>query len=333
MHPLLRAAADRQLGLFTASDARRAGYEHPEIRHLVAQGTWQRVRRGVYITATALADAERAGRRHQVDCLAVLLELRRRTAVISHASSARLWGFQVRRQLVVPDVRLTDPTLSRRGRGYRVTQAPLRPGEVVRSGPLLLTSADRTLLDCARQWDLDDAVVALDAALLAGAVTGQQLAEGVSAMTGWPGARRAARAVAFADGRAESPLETRGRLRIAGAGLPPPELQVEIREDGRLVGVVDAWFEDAAVAVEFDGRIKYSDPWRGRSPERVLWEEKRREDEMRALEIRFVRIAADDLDAGWPRTESRLRRMLATPGPTARRFTATTRSIGLLRSG
>ena len=120
----------------------------------------------------------------------------------------------------------------------------------------------------------------------------------------WPGAARPLRAVALADGRAESPLETRGRLRIVGAGLPTPELQVEIRAGGRLVAVVDAWFDDAAVAVEFDGRVKYTDPWRDRSPEQVLWEEKRREDELRALDIRVVRIADADLGAGWPATSS-----------------------------
>lgn len=136
----------------------------------------------------------------------------------------------------------------------------------------------------------------------------------------------------LADGRAESPLETRGRLRIVGAGLPMPELQVEIRSEARLVAVVDAWFEGPAVAVEFDGRIKYTDPCRDRSPERVLWEEKRREDELRSLDIRVVRIADADLDARWLRVESRLRQVLATPGPLIRRFTATPRTRGLRRT-
>ena len=333
MHPLLRAAAESRLGLFTARDARRAGYEHPEIRHLLSRGTWHRVRRGVYITAEQLLAAEERGRRHQVDCLAVLLELDRQTAAISHASAARLWGFPVRRLHVVPEVRLTDPTLSRQGRGYRITQAPLRPGDVTRRGGLPLTSAARTLLDCTRRWALDDAVVALDAALLAGTVGEQQLLAGVREMTGWPGARRAVRAVALADGRAESPLESRGRLRIVGAGLPSPSLQTEIRAEGRLVAIVDAWFDDQAVAVEFDGRVKYTDPWRERSAGRVLWEEKRREDELRALDIRVARIADADLDSGWPRTESQLRRLLASPGPAGRRFTATARTRGVQRSG
>ncbi|MFD2092952.1 hypothetical protein ACFSHS_15360, partial [Blastococcus deserti] len=135
------------------------------------------------------------------------------------------------------------------------------------------------------------------------------------------------------DGRAESPLETRGRLRMLGAGLPAPELQTEIRAGGRLVGVVDAWFEAAAVAVEFDGRIKYTHPWRERPAERVLWEEKRREDGLRALDIRVVLVADADLGNGWPATEERLRRLLATPGPPLRRFSATPRARGVRRAG
>ncbi len=332
MHPLLRASAERGLGLFTAADARRAGYEHAEIRQLCSSGAWIRLRRGVYVPADTLATVEQGGRRHEVDCLAVVLELTRRTAGVSHESAARLWGFPARRQFAGL-VRLTDPTLSRRGRGYTVTQAPLRSGEVVQRGALSLTSAARTLLDCARQWELEDAMVALDAALLAGAVSAKRPDDGLASLRGWPGARRAARAVTLADGRAESPLETRGRLRIVGAGLPAPELQVEIRSSGRLVAVVDAWFDDAAVAVQFDGRIKYTDPWRERSAEHVLWEEKRREHELRALDIRVARIADADLGPAWPRTKRRLRELLASTSPSVRRFTATPRLQGRQRTG
>jgi predicted transcriptional regulator of viral defense system len=332
MHPLLRAAAERHLGLFTAADARRAGYGHPEIRQLCGAGTWRRLRRGVYVTAQEFTAIEEGGRLLQAECLAVLLELSRQTAVISHDSAARLWGLPVRRQLTGA-VRLTDPTLSRQGRGYRITQAPLPAGDVATSGPFRLTAPGRTLLDCAREWPLDDAVVAMDAALLAGTVSSLELAELVVALRGWSGAGRAARAVTLADGRAESPLETRGRLRIVGAGLPSPELQVEIRAGGRRVGVVDAWFDDAAVAVEFDGRVKYTKPWRERPPAQVLWEEKRREDELRSLDIRIARIADADLGPGWPRTESRLRELLAAPGPATRRFVATARVRGRQLSG
>jgi len=99
------------------------------------------------------------------------------------------------------------------------------------------------------------------------------------------------------------------------------------------VGVADAWFDAAAIAIEFDGGVKYTDPWRGRTPERVLWEEKRREDEMRALDIRVVRLADADVGPGWPRVERRLRELLAVPGPAVRRFAATPRIRGVRRTG
>jgi hypothetical protein len=65
----------------------------------------------------------------------------------------------------------------------------------------------------------------------------------------------------------------------------------------------------------------------------VLWEEKRREDELRALDIRVVRIADADLGPNWPSTELRLGALLAEPGPARRRFTSTPRARGLIRTG
>jgi hypothetical protein len=332
VHPVLRAAADRRFGVFTAAEAVAAGHRHSEIQNLTGSGRWVRLRRGVLITADDLERARGNGLAHRVDCVAVLLALDRPRTTVSHVSAAQLWGVPVPRSAAGP-IRLTDPDRWRRGEGYVMSRAPLRAGEAWRSGPLRLTSAPRTLVDCAREWPLDDAVVAMDAALLADRTTIDQLRDAAKAIQHWPGASAAARAVALADGRAESPLETRGRLRIVGSGLPLPELQVEMRTGGRLVGVVDAWFEEAAVAVEFDGRVKYTDPWRGRSPERVLWEEKRREDELRALDIRVVRIADVDLGMSWGDIERRLGTLLATPGPATRRFSAVARAVGMRRTG
>ncbi|TFV67283.1 UNVERIFIED_ORG: hypothetical protein E4P37_03790 [Bacillus sp. AZ43] len=329
MHPLLRAAADRQLGLFTAVDARRAGYAHGEIRHLHSSGTWVAVRRGVYAVAEELASSDR---RHQVECAAVLLDLGRPDAALSHATALRLWGLPMRRALLPDGVLLTHPSLYRRGKGFTLKRAPLRAEEVVRRGPLRLTTPARALVDCARAWPLEDAVVAMDAALLRDRVRPDDLAAAVATARTWPGAPRAARAVSLADGRAESPLETRGRLRLVGMGLTP-QLQVEIHSGGRLLGVADAWFEEAAVAIEFDGRVKYTDPWRGRDAGQVLWAEKRREDEMRALGIRFVRLADEDLGPPWRGHEQRVRAALAVPGPAVRRFTTTPRTAGVLRAG
>jgi hypothetical protein len=333
MHPVLRSAAEARLGLFTTAEAKQAGYAPGEIRSLCASGRWVRIRRGILMTAEAMAAVDGEEGRHRVDCLAVLLSLDRPTAAISHASAALLWNLPAPRS-GDPCIRLTDPAQWRQGKGWRMTCAPLLPAERWRSGPLRLTSAPRTLVDCAREWPLDDAVVAIDAAVLAGRTNVEDVRAAAAAVHHWPGASRATRAAALADGRAESPLETRGRLRIVGAGLPTPELQVEIRAGGRLVGVVDGWYEEAALAVEFDGRVKYSDPWRDRTPERVLWEEKRREDELRSLGIGIVRIAGADLStARWPAIQARLSQLLGTTGPSIRRFTATPRTRGMRRTG
>jgi hypothetical protein len=330
--PVLKARTETQLGLFTTADARRAGYPAEEIRGMCGTGRWVRLRRGVLVTAEDLAAAGQGPARYRIDCLAVLLSMGRPTAVLSHGSAARLWGLPVPHPIDA-EIRLTDPAQWRRGQGWRMTCTPLQPAERWRSGPLRLTSAPRTLVDCAREWPLEDAVVAMDAALLAGRMTRDELTAAAARPHRWPGASRAVRAAALADGRAESPLETRGRLRMLGAGLVPTDLQVEIRSGGGLVGVVDGWFQEAAVAVEFDGRIKYAEPWRGRSPERVFWEEKRREDELRALDIRVVRVTDDDLGSRWPRIETRLRALLTTPGPPVRRFTSVARLRGVPRAG
>ncbi|WP_409328494.1 type IV toxin-antitoxin system AbiEi family antitoxin domain-containing protein [Trujillonella humicola] len=330
MHPTLRAAAERRLGVFTAADVRAAGYDHAEVRRLCSSGAWARLRRGVYVGADELASAETSDRRHELDAVAVLAALDRPTAALSHLTACRLWGLPVRRD-ADPLVRLTDPTHTRTGRGFRVTCGPLTDDEVRTRGPFRLTSPARTLADCARDGGLDDAVVAMDAALLLRTLSGSELDAAVSAAARWPGGPRARRAAALAVGRAESPLETRGRLRIVGAGLPHPELQVEIRSDGCLVAVVDAWFDDAAVAVEFDGKVKYTEPWRGRTPAQVLWEEKEREDLLRSLDIGVVRITDTDLYSRWPRTEARLLDLTSRPGPALRRFTVTPRPQDRLR--
>jgi len=153
VHPLLRAAAERQLGLFTAVDARRAGYDHPEIRRLCSSGAWVRLRRGVYLSAEIHAEARTQGTLHRLESLAVLLEMGRATAVLSHGSAARLWGLTVRRDLD-RTVRLTDPHRWRRGSGYVMTQASLPHDDVVVRGPLRLTTLARTLMtaDASGPW-------------------------------------------------------------------------------------------------------------------------------------------------------------------------------------
>jgi hypothetical protein len=171
----------------------------------------------------------------------------------------------------------------------------------------------------------------MDAALHDGLLTAAELAATVLDQTHWLGVADAARAVGLADGRAESPLETLGRLRIVRSGLPVPELQIEIHDRRSFVARVDGWYEEAAVAVEFDGLVKYADPRDGRSPARVHWDEKRREDRLRDLDIRVVRVARTDLGPDWPRVAERLSSLLAAPPIGPRRFTVVRPAMRMTR--
>jgi hypothetical protein len=98
------------------------------------------------------------------------------------------------------------------------------------------------------------------------------------------------------------------------------------------VARVDAWYADAAVAVEFDGRVKYDQPFGGRTPAQVLWEEKRREDEVRDLGVRVLRVVDEDLGVTWPAKAERLRGLLATRSTAPPRFRAVP-SEGRRRTG
>lgn len=108
----------------------------------------------------------------------------------------------------------------------------------------------------------------------------------LAAGRGWPGIRQAREAWQHADGRAESPLESRCRVWFRDGGLPEPELQVLLRAGQRLARV-DFLFRQQRTVVEADGRVKYD----ARS---VLWDEKVREDGLREEGFEVVRATWDD---------------------------------------
>ncbi len=64
----------------------------------------------------------------------------------------------------------------------------------------------------------------------------------------------------------------------------------------------------------------------------MLFDEKRREDLLRAAGIRFIRLVNEDLGPGWAPVEARVRRELARPGPVERWFCAVPRALGRPRA-
>jgi hypothetical protein len=322
----------RRLGIFTTAELTAQGVGESEVRAAVRSGSWVRLRTGVFVSAADLAQVERTGRRPGLAALAVTTSLARPSAVLSGATAAWVWGLP-RPRSQPPGVYLTDPHHWRRGRGWLMTRAALPEEETTVRGAYRVTTAARTVVDLGRRWPEVHAVAAVDAALVRGLTSQEELARVLARQENVPGIPRSVRAVALADGRAESWLETHGRLTFAALGLPPFVPQVELRVAGRLVKVADGWYSEAALAIEFDGQVKYRRPAFGRTPEEQLWKEKRDEDLLRSCGVRFVRAAAVDLGPGRWELDRQVRRSLLVPGPAHREFEEVPRVAGRFRAG
>jgi hypothetical protein len=314
--------------VFATADALAAGVERKAFGPLVRAGTWRRIRHGVYTTGDVWRQHETEGTTHRLECAAVLRRLEHQSVVVSHDSAARMHRLVLPRQND-PDVRLTDPLQFRTGRGYRVNAASLATEDVGRLAGLPLTTVPRTLADVGREWELPDTVVAADDALADGRTTPGELRAAALAQTHWVGCGRAARALALARVGAHSPHETRTRLALLSAGLPEPLVQQAVWSGSRLIAVLDMYWPEHGVFVECDGMVKYTDPWRGRTPAEVLWEEKRRQDTLLDLDLHGIRVTPHDLTQDWAGKVSRLRSLLGRDLPTAPRYRTTSWNGGL----
>lgn len=120
------------------------------------------------------------------------------------------------------------------------------------------TDPARTVVDIGRNRPFVDGLVAADSALHNG-LSPADLSAVLDDCAGWPGIRRAREVIAFADKRAESALESGGRLLMHRQGLPRPDLQRWLGPDSRRVYRVDFLFEEQRTVAEADGLAKYRD--------------------------------------------------------------------------
>ncbi len=184
--------------------------------------------------------------------------------------------------------------------------ATLQADEVTLVDGLPVTSVSRTLADLGRMLPFEAALVPTDAALRRGLVTREELLGAVGCGAHRPHNAAARRVAAFADGRAESPGETRSRVAIHRAGLPAPVLQY------RVVGTrTDFGWPEYRTVGEFDGKVKYGRLLRpGQQPGDAVFAEKRREDALRDHGLQVVRWVWDELDP-FELPVARLRRAFA----------------------
>lgn len=274
--------------------------ERSAVYRALASGSMQRLHPGVHIDAGLLA-ALGADDRYRLRVHAVRARLRG-VDVISHWSAAALWGLpcvdgwpsEVHSTVPMSSLLTSTRTLRR----HRTSRAM---GETSHRDGLPVTTLARTVVDIAATNPFATAVAVADAALFSVARNGraagaarslgvQFLAE-LDGLGSGPGSARARRVIEFADARADRPGESLSRATMHVLGAPAPVLQYPVvGASGRTWHTDFGWPEVGAVA-EFDGRAKYTDPvyLGGRTPAEVVYEEKRREDDIRASVRAFGR--------------------------------------------
>lgn len=161
----------------------------------------------------------------------------------------------------------------------------LQIDEVVRINGRRTTTLHRTLLDLCLLLPPVEALAAMDMAFLATLTDKRGLRRYADAIKGHPGVARL-KSLADLAAPAESPMETRLRWLIIKAGLPTPEVQVELHDDaGRFVGRADLYYRAAHLVIEFDG---------GNHRERLVSDD-RRQNALVGAGYRVLRFTASEV--------------------------------------
>lgn len=285
LDPLLLDVAERQQGMFTTSQAQMAGIGSYGLSRLVRGRVLTHPGRGLYAVA-AMVDSDPRGWHRQLTIGARLLHddivITGVTALVAH--DVALWRADLTRPQILRPVQRAS-TLAclhlRPDRGVTTVDSALGPS----------VSLAHALAQFALDRGIEPAVVSMDHALHSGVVSQTDLEQSVGELVSWPRSSRARSALGLCDGRRESVAESRTGVALATGGIAVTP-QVEIRDQsGWLVGRIDFLVDGTKLIVEVDGKVKYAsgDP-------AVLYREKRREDAVRRLGFRVVRITWADLE-------------------------------------
>jgi hypothetical protein len=145
------------------------------------------------------------------------------------------------------------------------------PGIVVRSYDLdtretfvhngiRITTPERTAFDIGRSMSVNRSIPILDALSHATNFKIEDVASLAVASRGCRGIRQLRSILKLVDGGAESPQESRVRLLLVAAGLPPPETQIEFTDQFGMARIrVDMGWREWRVAVEYDGVQHWAD--------------------------------------------------------------------------
>ncbi len=279
----IAAACD---GLVLTTDLATAGLQPADVRS-ATRGLF-RIRRGAYAVRPPRDDREH----HALMARAVVAQ-HDLGVVLSHTSAADLLGLPVaERHLHTVHLSHHDGIRPGHRHGVHSHLGVVGDREVMELGRLPVTAPLRTVVDCSLLLPLDEALAIADHTLHRGQVHPGELGDAVAALPRGPGVRTARRVALMADGRSESPGETRTRLQLIEAGWDV-EPQAIIRDrEGLFVGRVDFLLRETPIVVEFDGRAKYG---LDGDVEGAHWREKLRHDRLNDAGYVVVRVVWRDL--------------------------------------
>ncbi len=242
---------------FTAKQAEAIGISRQRLRQALHDRTVRRVLRGVY-QATSIPDTLIS--RAKAAALVVSP-----FAVVCDRTAGWLLGvdvFRYRELDILPPLEtfvLRDCARIRRS-GIRGGERDLSAGDVMTIHGVKVTTPLRTALDLGCLLSRRDALAALDGFMRVHRLTHDDFSASLPRYFRRRGVRQLRGLVALADARAESPGESWMRLEIVDAGLPIPELQWSIKQDGRELFRLDLAYPRARVCVEYDGEEFHDSP-------------------------------------------------------------------------
>jgi predicted transcriptional regulator of viral defense system len=265
MTDLVMPQTDRVAGIVTTAELTAAGFSDDRIRTLTKRGDLYRVCRGVYADGPRAYETLAFKGGLQLLQLAAAVAVTGKGTVVSHESAAYLHSIDLLSKQEAATL-TCPPQRGRNARpGIRLHSARLPAEHVITWARLPVTTPARTVVDLLRTLSFRAGVVAADSALQRKLVTKAELTAVLATCAHWRGARRAGDVIEFADGRAESPLESIARIAFRDCGLPPPDLQVWLGGTVEPVGRVDFYWKQYRTIAEVDGAIKYADPERARA--------------------------------------------------------------------
>lgn len=245
--------------MVTLGQALRAGLTRDQVRQLHRSGRWQRLFRGCFLADAELSDStrRRARIRAAVTSLGPGAFAVLDSAMELHGIAGLPRTSQVHVSVPVDRPRPQRPLVP----WLTVHQVTVGPGDVVKAAGIPATSPLRTVSDVILRVDRYPAVSVLDSALNQGRINPSQLTAIPNLIRGRRGAVVARACLEEADGRAQSPLETRSRLRCVDGRVPPDTLQLEVRDDdGYLLGIGDLGWRGPRLIAEADGRDAHGTP-------------------------------------------------------------------------